>query len=57
MFANLQDSEGRLQDSLRNVPWLWGIEDYPGLGAIVFACFSAYSEANAKALRRAFPAS
>ena len=37
--------------SFRDVPYLWGVDEYPGLGQIVFACFAAFSEANAKAIR------
>ena len=37
--------------SLRDIPWFWGVDDYPGLGQIVFACYAAYLEANTAAVK------
>jgi len=52
----IHDGKGRRVDPLRDVAWIWGIDDYPGLNRVIMACYNAYQEAHYNAYRRRFPA-
>jgi hypothetical protein len=54
-MIRIHDGDGRRTDPLTDVPWIWGIEDYPGLNLVIWACSEAFQEARNAAWRRAFP--
>ena len=52
VFIQIDAGDGRLNSSLKDVPWLWGVEEYPGLGSLVLACYEGYRQAKAAALKK-----
>jgi hypothetical protein len=54
-MLQIHDGDGKRTDPLTDVPWIWGIEEFPGLNTIVWACVTAFQEARNNAYRRAFP--